>query len=50
MVSVEHPIHGCKKLGGIEVITDDLRDLSLRRDNGVYGSHNLKASGTLYPC
>ena len=39
-VSVEHPIHGCNKVGGIEVTTDDLRNLSLRRDNGVYGSRN----------
>ena len=50
LVSIEHPVHGCKKLGGTEVTTDDLRDLSLRRRNGVYGSHNLQASKTPYPC
>jgi hypothetical protein len=50
LVSVEHPVHGCDKLGGIEVPTDNLRDLSLRRNNGVYGSHNLQASKTPYPC
>ena len=40
-VSVEHPIHGCNKLGRIEVTTDRIHELSLRKDNGVYGSHNL---------
>ena len=40
VVSVEHPIHGCNQVGGIKVTTDNLRNLSLRRDNGVYGSRN----------
>jgi hypothetical protein len=36
MVSVEHPKYR-SKLGSIEVITDDLYDVSLRKENGGYG-------------
>ena len=48
LVSVEHPLYGCNKLGGLEVPTDNLHDLSLRTDNGVYGSHNSQALGEPY--
>ena len=50
VVAVERPIHGCNKLGGIEVTTNDLHDLSLRIDNGAYESCNLRASGRPDPC